>query len=75
VKFSRALKAMRNGERVTRRGWSRAHGSLLTLGISAGALDWYDIHDGSYYSRRPQPYRCVSLPDTDILADDWEVVA
>jgi len=73
VKFSKALKLMRDGHRVTRRLWSRAHGRVLTLGVHNGSLEWFDYHDGSYYSREPKPTRCASVDDCDVLADDWEL--
>lgn len=66
-----AIAAMRDGERMTRIGWN-------------GANQWIALRVPDEYSKMRKPYIYISPVDgefvpwlasqTDILADDWEVV-
>lgn len=64
MKFEEALKAMREGKKVARKGWV----------LISGKPEYYCILDGNlmFYSRIE--YYRTSIPGRDILAEDWEVV-
>lgn len=64
MRFEEALKAMREGKKVSRKSWAKI------LGISPYRF----IKDGKIMCYSGIEYYNFLLCDADVLADDWEVV-
>jgi len=66
MKFEDALKAMREGKKVTRKDWA----------LVLGTPEYYCVLNGKFvfYSGIEYYESCISISGKDILAEDWEVV-
>lgn len=76
--FGEALRALKNGEKVARKGWN-------------GKGMWLELQVPDLFSKMTLPYVYLNYPDnaqntpgarvpwlasqTDMLSEDWEVVA
>lgn len=83
--FSEAFKALKQGKRVTRKGWSNITAIFLvqgsTFAVNRAPLNQF-FSEGQEVTYNPH-IDCITLTGTvgvwtaaqsDILAEDWEVV-
>lgn len=83
--FGYAIEALKNGKRVTRNGWN---GQGMFLFIMKGGLSGSEVHNQHEYidyeteiqdcicMKTAQNTICVGwlASQTDMLADDWDVI-
>lgn len=82
MKFGQAIDAMATGEKVQREGWN---GKGMFLFSIAGGAWGFETDVGGVDEIDTLPFICMKTADnklvpwlanqTDVLADDWQVVA
>jgi len=78
MNFGKAIEALKNGNKVQRKGWN---GKGMYLWLCAIISNWTDS-DGNTYKRLPYIYMKTAddhvvpwvASQTDVLAEDWEII-
>lgn len=70
MKFEEALKAMREGKKVSKKDRFYSRYFVDALYIDNGCLMWHCVDDEDY----PVDDCDEGLASTDIMSEDWEIV-